>query len=33
MKLMAAFDDDEDVQSVFSNFQVSDEVMAKLTAA
>jgi YebC/PmpR family DNA-binding regulatory protein len=33
MKLMAAFDDDEDVQSVFSNFQVSDEIMEKLTAA
>ena len=33
MKLMAALDDDEDVQSVFSNFQVSDEVMARLTAA
>jgi len=33
MKLMAAFDDDEDVQNVFSNFQVSDEIMEKLTAA
>jgi transcriptional/translational regulatory protein YebC/TACO1 len=33
MKLMAAFDDDEDVQNVFSNFQISDEVMEKLTAA
>ncbi len=33
MKLMAALDDDEDVQNVFSNFQVSDEVMARLTAA
>jgi YebC/PmpR family DNA-binding regulatory protein len=33
MKLMAALDDDDDVQNVFSNFQVSDEVMARLTAA
>ena len=33
MKLMGALDDDEDVQNVFSNFQVSDEVMARLTAA
>jgi transcriptional/translational regulatory protein YebC/TACO1 len=33
MKLMAVLDDDEDVQNVFSNFQVSDEVMARLTAA
>jgi YebC/PmpR family DNA-binding regulatory protein len=33
MKLMATLDDDDDVQNVFSNFQVSDEVMARLTAA
>ena len=33
MKLMAALDDDDDVQNVFSNFQVSDEVMARLTGA
>ena len=33
MKLMAALDDDDDVQNVFSNFQVSDDVMARLTAA
>jgi YebC/PmpR family DNA-binding regulatory protein len=33
MKLMAALDDDDDVQNVFSNFQVSDQVMARLTAA
>jgi YebC/PmpR family DNA-binding regulatory protein len=33
MKLMAALDDDDDVQNVLSNFQVSDEVMARLTAA
>ncbi|MCB1473942.1 MAG: YebC/PmpR family DNA-binding transcriptional regulator, partial [Rhodobiaceae bacterium] len=33
MKLMAALDDDDDVQNAYSNFGVSDEVMAKLTAA
>ncbi|PTW59668.1 YebC/PmpR family DNA-binding regulatory protein [Breoghania corrubedonensis] len=33
MKLIAMFDDDDDVQNVYTNFEVSDEVMAKLTAA
>ena len=33
MKLIAALDEDEDVQNVFTNFEVSDEVMRKLTAA
>ena len=33
MKLLAALDDDEDVQNVFANFEVSDEVMQRLTAA
>ena len=33
LKLIAALDDDEDVQNVYSNFEVSDEVMRKLTAA
>jgi YebC/PmpR family DNA-binding regulatory protein len=33
LKLVDALEDDEDVQSVYSNFEVSDEVMAKLTAA
>ena len=33
MKLIAALDDDEDVQNVFSNFEVDEAVMAKLTAA
>ena len=33
MKLIGTLEDDEDVQGVFSNFEVSDEVMAKLTAA
>ena len=33
MKLIAALEDDDDVQDVYANFEVSDEVMAKLTAA
>lgn len=33
MKLLAAMDDDEDVQNVYSNFEVSEEIMEKLTAA
>ncbi len=33
MKLLDTLDDDDDVQNVFSNFEVSDEVLAKLTAA
>ena len=33
MKLIASLDDDEDVQNVYANFEVSDEIMAKLTAA
>jgi len=33
MKLISALEDDDDVQNVFSNFEVSEEVMAKLTAA
>ena len=33
MKLVAALDEDNDVQNVFTNFEVSDEVMRKLTAA
>ncbi|MCA3664410.1 MAG: YebC/PmpR family DNA-binding transcriptional regulator [Methylobacterium sp.] len=32
MKLLDNLDNDDDVQNVFSNFEVSDEVMAKLTA-
>ena len=32
MKLIDILEDDDDVQSVFSNFEVSDEVMAKLSA-
>ena len=33
LKLLAVLDDDDDVQSVFSNFEVSDDIMEKLTAA
>ena len=33
MKLLDTLEDDDDVQSVYSNFEVSEEVMAKLTAA
>jgi YebC/PmpR family DNA-binding regulatory protein len=33
MKLVEMLEDDDDVQNVFTNFEVSDEVMAKLTAA
>jgi YebC/PmpR family DNA-binding regulatory protein len=33
LKLIAALEDDDDVQSVFANFEVSEDVMRKLTAA
>jgi YebC/PmpR family DNA-binding regulatory protein len=33
MKLIDSLDEDDDVQNVFTNFEVSDEVMKKLTAA
>ncbi len=32
MKLLDTLEDDDDVQAVYSNFEVSDDVMAKLTA-
>ena len=32
LKLIAGLEEDDDVQSVYSNFEVSDAVMAKLTA-
>jgi len=32
MKLIDNLEDDDDVQSVYSNFEMSDEVMAKLSA-
>jgi YebC/PmpR family DNA-binding regulatory protein len=33
MKLIDSLDEDDDVQNVFTNFEVSEEVMKKLTAA
>ena len=33
LKLIDTLEDDDDVQNVYSNFEVSDEVMAKLSAA
>ena len=33
MKLLDALDEDDDVQNVYANFEVADEVMARLTAA
>jgi YebC/PmpR family DNA-binding regulatory protein len=33
LKLIAALEDDDDVQNVYSNFEVSEAVLAKLTAA
>jgi YebC/PmpR family DNA-binding regulatory protein len=33
VKLVSTLEDDDDVQAVYSNFEVSDEVMERLTAA
>jgi len=33
MKMIAALEDDDDVQNVFANFDISDDVLQKLTAA
>jgi len=33
MKMIAALEDDDDVQNVYANFEVSDDVLKKLTAA
>jgi YebC/PmpR family DNA-binding regulatory protein len=33
MKLIAALDEDDDVQNVYANFEVSEALLAKLTAA
>jgi len=33
LRLISALEEDDDVQNVYSNFEVSDEVMKKLTAA
>lgn len=33
VKMIAALDDDDDVQNVYANFEISDDIMKKLTAA
>ncbi|MTD95925.1 YebC/PmpR family DNA-binding transcriptional regulator [Hyphomicrobium sp. xq] len=33
MKMIAALEDDDDVQNVYANFEISDELLKKLTAA
>ncbi|MFN0219660.1 MAG: YebC/PmpR family DNA-binding transcriptional regulator [Hyphomicrobium sp.] len=33
LKMISSLEDDDDVQAVFANFEVSDDVMKKLTAA
>ena len=33
LKLIAALEDDDDVQTVFSNFEVDEATLARLTAA
>jgi YebC/PmpR family DNA-binding regulatory protein len=33
LKMLSALEDDDDVQNVYANFEISDEVMKKLTAA
>ena len=33
MKMISALEDDDDVQNVFANFEVSEDVLKKLTAA
>ena len=33
LKLISALEDDDDVQNVFANFEVSDDILKKLTAA
>jgi len=33
LKLLGALEDNDDVQNIYSNFEISDEVMEKLTAA
>ncbi|CAN1724669.1 putative transcriptional regulator YebC [Hyphomicrobium sp. 1Nfss2.1] len=33
MKMISALEDDDDVQNVYANFEISDEVLKKLTAA
>ncbi len=33
MKMLSALEDDDDVQNVYANFEISDEILKKLTAA
>jgi transcriptional/translational regulatory protein YebC/TACO1 len=33
LKLIAALEDDDDVQAVFANFEIDDAIMARLAAA
>jgi len=33
LKLIAILEDDDDVQEVYANFEISDAIMEKLTAA
>jgi YebC/PmpR family DNA-binding regulatory protein len=33
LKMLGALEDDDDVQNVYANFEISDEVLKKLTAA
>ncbi|MEO1282194.1 MAG: YebC/PmpR family DNA-binding transcriptional regulator, partial [Pseudomonadota bacterium] len=33
LKLIGVLEDDDDVQNVYSNFEVSDDVLKRLTAA
>jgi transcriptional/translational regulatory protein YebC/TACO1 len=33
LKLLDALDDNDDVQEVFGNYEISDDIMAKLDAA
>jgi len=33
MKMLGALEDDDDVQNVFANFEISEDVLKKLTAA
>jgi len=33
MKMIAMLEDDDDVQNVFANFEVSEDVLSRLTAA
>jgi transcriptional/translational regulatory protein YebC/TACO1 len=32
LKLMDALDDEDDVQEIYANFEISDEIMAEINA-